>query len=86
MPSDILKKRAAVRTAETLTKRKGVREGGWFAAQTQMLFESTWEFAVMDDMERLIASLPESPVTMGTLYRGGKGPSDLRLTSKELWM
>ena len=70
MPSDILKKRAAVRTAETLTKRKG--GGGWFAAQTQMLFESTWEFAVMDDMERLIASLPESPVTMGTLYEGAK--------------
>ena len=37
-----------------------------------MLFESTWEFAVMDDMERLIASLPESPVTMGTLNEGAK--------------
>ena len=58
-----------MRTAETLTKRKGK---GRYAAPTQMLFESTWEFAVMDDMELLIASLPESPVTRGTLNEGAK--------------
>ena len=80
VPSDILKKRAAVRTAETLTKRKGGRVVCGTNANVIRINVGICSNGRHGAPNCIITG--ESSYN-GNFVRGGKGPSVLWLTSNE---